>query len=88
MTMWDYLYNPYKPREENEIPRGEWCCGNCSWWERNYCLNPKNATLGRAGSDYSSSELTKPIYVTKNKVCQRHEKFEEPIIKEIFPLFK
>jgi len=80
-------YYPYKMPDENPIPFGVLCCGNCSWFDRNHCLNPKNARNGSAGSEYSRSDVFEPMYVTKNKVCQRHETFDKPDLREVFPLY-
>jgi hypothetical protein len=56
----------------------ELTCENCFWYKHQYeihgrCRNPRNASIGSAGSDYSSSELLKPMDVKINMVCDLHE---------------
>jgi hypothetical protein len=56
----------------------ELTCENCFWYKHRYeifgrCRNPRNAEVGQAGSDYSQSELLKPINVKTNQVCDLHE---------------
>lgn len=56
----------------------ELTCENCFWFKHRYeihgyCRNPRNATVGSAGSDYSSSELLKPMDARTYQVCDLHE---------------
>lgn len=56
----------------------ELTCENCFWFTKQYeifgrCRHPRHATVGSAGSDYSSSELLKPLDVKINMVCDLHE---------------
>jgi hypothetical protein len=56
----------------------ETTCATCFWYQQRYeifgrCRNPRNAPIGYAGSDYSQSELLKPIDVKVNMVCDLHE---------------
>lgn len=64
-------------------------CKSCFWFKKRYelfgyCRNPRNAEVGRAGGDYSSSELLKPISVRVNQMCDLHEEGETTEIKTVF----
>lgn len=67
----------------------ETTCESCFWFVPRYeifgrCRNPRNATISSAGSDYSSSELLKPISVKINQVCDLHEQSAESNLRDVY----
>jgi hypothetical protein len=67
----------------------ELTCENCFWFAKLYeifgrCRNPRNATVGQAGSDYSQSELLKPLDVKINMVCDLHEEPRSSNLRNVY----
>lgn len=67
----------------------ELTCENCFWFEGNggffgRCRNPRNASVGHAGSDYSSSDLLKPMETKINMVCDLHEAPTKSNVRQVF----
>lgn len=77
--------------DDKDERMSELTCEGCSWFKASYeifgrCRNPRNATVGSAGSDYSSSELLKPIDVRINQVCDFHEVYPEANLRLAYKL--
>lgn len=67
----------------------ELTCENCFWFTKKYeifgrCRHPRHARVGSAGSDYSSSELLKPLDVKINMVCDMHEAHVGSNLRQVY----
>lgn len=67
----------------------ELTCENCFWFAKHYeifgrCRHPRHATVGSAGSDYSSSDLLKPLDVKTYMVCDLHEAHVGSNLRQVY----